>query len=123
MAKLAKYELLAKIASGGMAEIHVARSRVGGRSSVCVVKKLLPQHTGNEEFLQMFLDEGRIAALFVDKGIQPLQEKVYGLSAIRELVLQQRGEIFRSRGLDRTLPVTWIQGTPLNGCDFVGVQI
>src|SRR4051812_36809215 len=64
MAKLAKYELLAKIASGGMAEIHVARTRVGGKPQVCVVKKLLPQHTGNDEFLQMFLDEGRMAAMF-----------------------------------------------------------
>lgn len=64
MAKLAKYELLAKIATGGMAEIHVARARDAGRDRVCVVKKLLPQHASNEDFIQMFLDEGRIAAMF-----------------------------------------------------------
>ncbi len=65
----------------------------------------------------------RIAALLIHKGIQPLQEKLYGRSAIRELVLEQRDSIYRTRGLDRSMPVTWIEGTPLNGCDFVGVQI
>jgi serine/threonine protein kinase len=64
MAKLAKYELLAKIATGGMAEIHVARARDAGENRICVVKKLLPQHASNDEFRQMFLDEGRIAARF-----------------------------------------------------------
>lgn len=66
---------------------------------------------------------GRVAALFIDKGIQPIQEKVYGLSAVREIVLQTRDAIFRGRGLDRTMPITWIEGTPVNGCDFVGVQV
>ncbi len=64
MAKLAKYELLAQIAKGGMAEIHVARARDANGDRVCVVKKLLPQHAANDEYIQMFLDEGRIAAMF-----------------------------------------------------------
>ena len=36
---------------------------------MCVVKKLLPQHTTNDEFIQMFLDEGRITALFEHPNI------------------------------------------------------
>jgi enamine deaminase RidA (YjgF/YER057c/UK114 family) len=65
----------------------------------------------------------RVAALLLDKGIQPIQEKLYGLSSVREDVLAVRDDIFRSRGLDRTMPVTWIEGMPLNGCEFVGIQL
>jgi serine/threonine protein kinase len=62
MQQLGKYELLAKIASGGMAEIWVARTRSSGYERVCVVKRLLPQHEKKEDYINMFLDEGRIAA-------------------------------------------------------------
>lgn len=63
-AKLAKYELLARLARGGMAEIWVARSRgrTWGEEQVCVVKQLLPEHAKKDDFIQMFLDEGRIAS-------------------------------------------------------------
>lgn len=60
MATLANYELLKQIAKGGMAEIWVARTRGPGSSRLCVVKRLLPQHASNEEYIRMFLDEGRI---------------------------------------------------------------
>src|SRR5579862_4581246 len=62
MQQLGKYELLAKIASGGMAEIWVARMRASGYARVCVVKKLLPRHEDKDEYISMFLEEGRIAA-------------------------------------------------------------
>ncbi len=66
MERLAHYELLSKIATGGMAEIWVARddSARDAASRICVIKKLLPQHADNEEFIRMFLDEGRIGATF-----------------------------------------------------------
>lgn len=62
MARSARYELLSRIARGGMAEIHVARTRAGGRDAICVVKKLLPEHAGKDEFVEMFLDEGRLVS-------------------------------------------------------------
>jgi enamine deaminase RidA (YjgF/YER057c/UK114 family) len=65
----------------------------------------------------------RVAATLVDRGIQPIQEKLYGLTEARSEVLKRRDSIYRLRGLDRTMPVTWIQGAPLQGCDFAGVQI
>ncbi len=62
---MAKYQLLSKIASGGMAEIFVAQPRAGvPAAGVCVIKKLLPQHAANEEYLQMFEGEGRLALIF-----------------------------------------------------------
>ena len=65
----------------------------------------------------------QVASALILKRIQPFQEKVYGLSGVRAAVLKRRDTIYRQRGLDRTMPVTWIQGTPLQGCDFVGLQI
>ena len=60
--RLGKYELFSKIASGGMAEIHVAKSSTLGVDKVVVIKRLLPQHLSKPEFVEMFLDEARIAA-------------------------------------------------------------
>ena len=65
----------------------------------------------------------QVASALILKRIQPFQEKVYGLSGVRAAALKRRDTIYRQRGLDRTMPVTWIQGTPLQGCDFVGLQI
>ena len=66
-ARLGPYELSARIAKGGMAEIWVAANhgrRARDTERVCVVKKLLPQFAGNEEHIQMFLEEGRLATAF-----------------------------------------------------------
>jgi hypothetical protein len=61
--RLGRYELLKKIAQGGMAEIFLARSSsIGGIEKVVVVKRMLPQFAGDDEFIQMFLDEARVAA-------------------------------------------------------------
>ena len=60
--RLGKYELFSKIASGGMAEIHVAKSSTLGVDKVVVIKRLLPEHLTKPEFVEMFLDEARIAA-------------------------------------------------------------
>ncbi len=65
----------------------------------------------------------QVASALVSRKIQPIQEKVYGLTRARANVLSRRDSIYRQRGLDRTMPVTWIQGDPLQGCDFVGLQL
>ena len=58
-----KYLLQHKLAEGGMAEIFLAR-QVGleGFERPVVVKRLLPQHNAEEEFIRMFLNEARLAA-------------------------------------------------------------
>jgi enamine deaminase RidA (YjgF/YER057c/UK114 family) len=65
----------------------------------------------------------RVAALIAEKGIQPIQEKVYGRTDVRDQVFALRDAAFRHHGLDRTMPAIWLQGMPLQGCDFVGLQI
>jgi serine/threonine-protein kinase len=58
-----RYTLLAKIATGGMAEIWLARQAgPQGFEKVVVVKRILDSFSQDEEFVEMFLDEARIAA-------------------------------------------------------------
>jgi serine/threonine protein kinase len=59
-----KYELLARLATGGMAEIFLARRRDGSEAdgSVLVIKRVLPHLADDARFVAMFRDEARLAA-------------------------------------------------------------
>lgn len=59
-----KYRLIRKIATGGMAEVYLAESAgpAGFQKSV-VLKRILPHFADNPQFLQMFLNEAKLAAL------------------------------------------------------------
>ncbi len=61
--RMGRYELLFRIASGGMAEVYAARVvGEGGFEKLVAVKRMLPTLAEDEEFVQMFLDEARVAA-------------------------------------------------------------
>jgi serine/threonine protein kinase len=56
-----KYELLGRLAAGGMAEIFRARySAAKGISKSVVIKRILPHYAANKQFIQMFTNEARI---------------------------------------------------------------
>ena len=56
-------KLIRKIAAGGMAEVWEARQvGIEGFEKRMAVKVVLPHLNDNEEFIRMFLDEGRLAA-------------------------------------------------------------
>ena len=58
-----QYEILEKIAAGGMAELSKARlSGVEGFQKIVAIKKILPHLADNEEFITMFADEAKLAA-------------------------------------------------------------
>jgi serine/threonine protein kinase len=60
---LGKYEVLRKLATGGMAEIYVARVRgTAGFEKLVVLKRILPNVAQDPTFVRMFLDEARLAA-------------------------------------------------------------
>jgi len=62
-ARIGKYEIVHRIACGGMAEIYLARaSGLYGFEKHVVLKRILPQYAANEEFVRMFLKEARVAA-------------------------------------------------------------
>lgn len=57
-----KYELLDRIAAGGMAEIFRARyAPAPGVTKQVVIKKILPHYAANRGFIAMFTNEARIA--------------------------------------------------------------
>jgi serine/threonine protein kinase len=62
--RLGKYEIVHRIACGGMAEIYLARAGgIHGFQKYVVLKRILPQYATNAEFVRMFLKEARVAAL------------------------------------------------------------
>ncbi|MDQ5872915.1 MAG: protein kinase, partial [Acidobacteriota bacterium] len=61
--RFGQYELLQKIASGGMAEVFRARrTGVEGFQKTVAIKKILPHIADNDEFITMFADEAKLAA-------------------------------------------------------------
>jgi eukaryotic-like serine/threonine-protein kinase len=58
-----KYTLVAKLATGGMAEIFLARLHGdGGFEKLVCIKRILPHLAKDPQFVAMFLDEARVAA-------------------------------------------------------------
>jgi serine/threonine protein kinase len=56
-----KYQLLERLAVGGMAELYRARSRaLAGVSKPVVIKKILPAFADSQAFVSMFVNEARI---------------------------------------------------------------
>jgi hypothetical protein len=64
LGRLGRYQLITKLAVGGMAEVYLARhGELAGFRTLVVVKKVLPHLASQPEFISMFLDEARIASL------------------------------------------------------------
>ncbi len=65
-----EYKILKKIATGGMAEVFLAK-RVGvkGFEKLLAIKRILPQFSENEEFISMFIDEAKLAAQLNHRNI------------------------------------------------------
>ncbi len=61
--RIGRYEVLGEIASGGMATVYLSRS-IGakGFSRLVAIKRLHPHLEAEDDFVQMFLDEARLAA-------------------------------------------------------------
>ncbi|WP_304988518.1 serine/threonine-protein kinase [Corallococcus sp. CA053C] len=75
METFGRYELMRKLATGGMGAVYLARQKGPvGFQKLLVVKRLLPHLSEDDEFLQMFLDEARIAALLNHPNIAQIYE-------------------------------------------------
>ena len=70
--RLGRYEVLARLASGGMAAVYVARALgVAGFERLFAIKVLHPHLAHEEEFISMFLDEARLAARIRHPNVVP----------------------------------------------------
>lgn len=61
--KTSPYQIIRRIATGGMAEVLLAIQRgLGGFEKLVVIKRILPHLCQDGQFVQMFLNEARLAA-------------------------------------------------------------
>ena len=73
--RLGKYELLTSIGQGGMAEVFLARQQgPRGFEKVVVLKCIYPHLARRQHFVDMFLDEARIAANINDPNVVHIYE-------------------------------------------------
>ena len=73
--QLGRYELLSRIAVGGMAELFKARLHgPRGYQRLFAIKRLLPHLTDDEEHARMFMNEARIMSRLSHPNIPQLFE-------------------------------------------------
>ncbi|MBX3264625.1 MAG: serine/threonine protein kinase, partial [Labilithrix sp.] len=73
--RLDRFELVAELASGGMATVYLARlSGVAGFQRLVAIKRLHPHLAKEPDFIEMFLDEARLAARIHHPNVVPIQE-------------------------------------------------
>jgi serine/threonine protein kinase len=65
-----KYLLVDKIGTGGMAELYLAKQTgLKGFEKVLAIKRILPHLTQDTEFINMFINEAKLAALLSHQNI------------------------------------------------------
>ena len=70
---LGRYQLIGEIASGGVASVFLARlAGVGGFQRLVAIKRLNPHLASEWEFVEMFLDEARLAASIHHRNVVPI---------------------------------------------------
>jgi serine/threonine-protein kinase len=73
--KLDRFELIAELASGGMGTVYLARlGGAGGFQRLYAIKRLHEHLARHTEFIEMFLDEARLAARIHHPNVVPILE-------------------------------------------------
>ena len=74
---IGRYELHGRLASGGMASVHLGRLRgEGGFARVVAIKRLHPHLGEDPAFVSMFLDEAKLAARIRHPNVVPTLDVV-----------------------------------------------
>lgn len=84
-----RYELIGELASGGMAVVYLARLiGAGGFQRLVALKRLHPHLSNEPEFVEMFLDEARLAAGIHHPNVVPIVEVGTGEDSSYYLVME-----------------------------------
>jgi serine/threonine protein kinase len=118
-----KYLLLERINVGGMAEVFKAKAfGVEGFERIIAVKRILPNMADDEEFINMFIDEARIAVQLNHANIVPIYElgkfdnQYYiAMEYVPGKDLRQMLDRYRKR--DETMPLTMAAYITSNICE------
>ncbi len=106
-----RYEIMHKIATGGMAEIYLARlSGEGGFSKQVVLKRLHPELASDKLARKFFLREARISGLLTHPNIVQVYDVVHedgNLYIVMEYIIGQdlRGVVRKSIAAGSLLPL------------------
>ena len=107
-----EYKILKKIATGGMAEVFLAkRMGVKGFEKLLAIKRILPQFSENEEFISMFIDEAKLAAQLNHRNIVQIydfgnQQGSYYITMEYVFGKDLRTILQKSRERQKQLPLT-----------------
>ena len=70
-----KYQLLERVSVGGMAEVFKAKSfGIEGFEKILAIKRILPTMAEDGDFIEMFIDEAKIAGQLNHANICPIYE-------------------------------------------------
>jgi len=73
--KMGRFELLYELAAGGMATLYLARvSGVGGFEKLVAIKRIHRHLAREQQFIEMFLDEARLAARIQHPNVAQIYE-------------------------------------------------
>lgn len=123
-----QYQLIEKIAQGGMAEIFRGKALdAQGIEKPVVIKRILPQIAASPEFVEMLVDEAKIAVMLSHGNIA----QIYDLGKVADdyfIVMEYvDGKTLsqvmkRLRTLNKRMPIAyalWIAGEVANGLDYM----
>ncbi len=96
-----RYRLCYRIASGGMASMYLARAHgPGGYEKLVALKRIHPHLAEHQAFVEMFLDEARIAARITHPSVCPVvefgEEKGTYYIAMEYVVGETLGRVLRA---------------------------
>jgi serine/threonine-protein kinase len=108
--RFGRYTLIKKLATGGMAEIWLARqSGVAGFNRFVVIKKILSHLAEEETFRNMFLDEARMSAQLQHPNIvqvYDLGEADQTYFIAMEFIMGENLAAIAWRGVKRAAPLS-----------------
>ena len=108
--RLGRYEVVSELGTGGMATVYLGRAlAAGGFQRLVAIKVLHPHLLRDEQFVQMFLDEGRLAARIHHPNVVAtvdLEHTAHGLYIVSEYI---EGDILlglykNARALEKRIP-------------------
>ncbi len=108
--KFGRYTLIKKLATGGMAEIWLARQRgLAGFNRFVVIKKILSHLSEQQTFVDMFLDEARTSAQLNHPNvvqIYDLGKEGDAYFIAMEFIAGENLSAIAWRGMNRGLPLS-----------------